>query len=68
MRALKPLAAQPRVKVREKCAREIAWSTPERTFLDHCFGRGILGHERLPSIGASEQESAIDPSEATIKR
>jgi hypothetical protein len=62
------LAAQLRVKVTEKWAREIACSTPERTFLGHCFGRGILGLERLPSIETSAQGSEIDPWEATIRR
>ncbi len=38
-----------------KRAREMACSTPERTRLDHCFGRGILGRERLPSIGSLRQ-------------
>jgi hypothetical protein len=46
---------------RKKWAREIACGTPERTRLGQCFGRGILGRERLPSIEASEQESGIDP-------
>jgi hypothetical protein len=55
-RSFQLLAAQLRVKVREKWAREIACRTPERTRLGHCFGRGILGRERSPSIEASQKE------------
>ena len=62
------MAAQPRLKVKDQWAKEIAGSTPERTFLDHCLGRGILGRERLPSIEASATKHGIGPLEAKVRR
>jgi hypothetical protein len=39
--------------------REIACRTPDRTRLGHCFGRGILGCERLPGIDSSQEGTRI---------
>ena len=55
MRALKLLAAQLLVKVRVKWAREMACKTPDRTWLGHCLGRGIVGREGSPSMEASQK-------------
>ena len=54
------LAAQLRVEVKEKFAREIAWMTAERTRRDQPLGKGILGGGGEPAMKASEKGIWVD--------
>jgi hypothetical protein len=56
MRAFQLLAAQLRVEVTEKWAREMAWITADRTRLGQPLGRGILGGGGELAMGASGKE------------
>ena len=61
MRAFQLLAAQLRVAVKEKCARQMAWMTADLTRRGQPRGKGILGGGGQPAMKASKKGIYMSP-------